>query len=128
MATLRQKLAMKKISENVGNSSLKMGKVLKEAGYSESVCKTPQRVTKTKGWNQLFEEYLPEDLLFQKHRKLLDSKEPRDVIAALTLAYKIKGFYKGKEPEVPENDFSNWTIEELKNYIYKETAKKTQAV
>jgi len=57
MATLKQKLALKKLSENVG---MPIGKAMKEAGYTEATSKTPKRLTATKGWAELLEEYLPD--------------------------------------------------------------------
>ena len=51
MATTKQKIAAKKISENIRIQGPKkpIGEILKESGYSEGVSKSPQRVTETKG-------------------------------------------------------------------------------
>ena len=64
--TLRQQIAVKKLAEIVRNSKGKrvtIGKILRESGYSESVSKSPTRVTKSKGWDKLMEEYFPDDAL-----------------------------------------------------------------
>lgn len=110
MATTRQKTAAKKLSENIGNKGSKksMGEILKEAGYSDSVSKTPSRVTKSKGWQELMEEYFPAEYLMKIHKKILNKKEiisyrgeyiktrqpHSDVKYALEMLYKMKGYYK----------------------------------
>ncbi len=72
--TLKQKRAFELIhnpSENIRS----MGEGLRKAGYSEETSKAPQRVTETKGWQQLMEEYLPDTLLADVHLGLLKSKQ-----------------------------------------------------
>lgn len=49
-------------------------KAMIEAGYSESYAKS-SAIKKKKTWNELMEEYLPDDLLVEKHQLLLMSKE-----------------------------------------------------
>jgi len=64
------------MSENIRKGGSKTtGQILKEAGYSESVSKSPQRVTESKGWQELMEEYFPSEYLLKKHKKLLNKKE-----------------------------------------------------
>ena len=50
-----------------------MGEVLREAGYSETVAKTPSKVTNTKSWKQLMDKYIPEEKLAEKHLQLLEA-------------------------------------------------------
>jgi hypothetical protein len=125
MATTKQKIAAKKLSENIGKQKSKksMGKILKESGYSESVCKTPQRVTETKGWKELMEEYFPTEYVYKIHKKLLNKKEivsykgefvktrqpHSDVKYALDMVYKLKGLYK----EYEQLDTTNNYLESL---------------
>lgn len=69
MATIRQKLAVEKIAENIRKKQTKpIGAVLKECNYSDSVCKSPQRVTKTQGWAELWAQTFPP----QRAQRLLD--------------------------------------------------------
>ena len=56
--TERQKQAFKGIVLDKGRNK---GKELKKAGYSEGIQKQPSRVTKSKGWQELLEQYLPDD-------------------------------------------------------------------
>lgn len=60
MATAKQKKAMEILVENGGNN---VGKAMIEAGYTPATAKTPQKLTESKGWQELVEEYLPDDLL-----------------------------------------------------------------
>jgi hypothetical protein len=115
MATTKQKIAAKKLSENIRKQGQKkpMQEILKESGYSESVSKSPQRVTESKGWKELMEEYFPAENIYRIHKKLLNKKEiiaykgefiktrqpHSDVKYALDMIYKLKGLYK-------ENEFS----------------------
>lgn len=69
MATLKQKKALKEVGVNGGNIS----KAMKKAGYSDSVSKRTDKLTQTKGWKELMEQYLPDDMLAQKHQELLNS-------------------------------------------------------
>lgn len=134
MATTRQKIAAKKLSENIRNQGSKkpMGKILKEAGYSESVSKSPQRVTETKGWKELMEEYFPNEYIYKIHKKILDKKEiivykgefiktrqpHSDVKYALDMIYKLKGLYKENEFSVSiSNATDSMSMEELDEEI-----------
>jgi hypothetical protein len=88
--------------ENGGN----YGKALAEVGYSPTVVKTPDKVTKSKSWKQLLEERLSNDLLSKKHLELLNKQEvlkigrkrilvpeTQAVSKGLEMAYKLKGYY-----------------------------------
>ncbi|MGH7249392.1 MAG: hypothetical protein ACREGC_00275 [Minisyncoccia bacterium] len=71
MATLKQKLALKKITENHGN----VGQGMIEAGYTPATAKKPKNLTESKGWIELLEKELPDSLLTKVHKKLLAKKE-----------------------------------------------------
>jgi len=55
-ATLKQKTALKKMVENGGNIS----KAMRDAGYSKQTAKNPSKLTKSKSWQQLMDEFLPD--------------------------------------------------------------------
>jgi hypothetical protein len=61
--TTKQKLAFKKTIENRGNVS----KSMREAGYSEETAKNPKNLTESKGWLELVDVHLADDLLAQVH-------------------------------------------------------------
>lgn len=107
MPTLRQKAAFEKILEN----PRPIGTVMREVGYSENTIVDPQNLTKSKGWLELVAEYLPDNVIAERHRELLDKREVvvvrdgkesrveltdqphSDVKGALDMAYKLKGSY-----------------------------------
>ena len=68
MATLKQKKAFKAV---VNGSTIKAGML--QAGYSEETAKRTNKVTRTKGWQELMEKHLPDALLAKKHKEGLDA-------------------------------------------------------
>lgn len=115
MATLKQKRALDVVGENGGNVS----KAMEAVGYSKMTAKTPQKLTNSKGWQELMKKHFPDSKLAALHKKLLEKKEVivvsdgakegshieytgqphTDALKALETAYKIKG--KMKEGETP---------------------------
>ena len=72
MATIKQKRAFKEVGENGGNIS----KAMKVAGYSITKPNvSTEKLTKSKGWEELMEKHLPDSLLAKKHRELLNSTD-----------------------------------------------------
>lgn len=57
--SIRQKKVMEKLAVNGGS----MKSAMLEAGYSEEYASNPQKLIKTKTWEELLDEYLPDDLL-----------------------------------------------------------------
>ena len=106
MPTLKQTMLVGKVIETRGNTS----KAMSSVGYSSISAHNPQQVTRSKGWLQLTEKYLPDLHLARKHREFLDSPKvvrtyrkgellteeeetSAQAVKALDLAYKIKGKY-----------------------------------
>lgn len=96
--TIKQKLVALKITENHGNIS----KTMLEVGYSPNTAKKPQNLTESKGWQQLLEEYLPDDKLLKTHDEALQATKWNDFtgereadhttrLKAVDMAYKVKG-------------------------------------
>ena len=59
-ANPRIKRVFTKKLESVGKP---LGQIMREEGYADNTADNPQRVTETKSWEMLLEEYLPDDLL-----------------------------------------------------------------
>ena len=76
--TQQQKTAFKVWSDMVrktkGKKFISIGKVLKEAGYSKTIQRSPTKVTKTRGWLQLLEEKFPDDKLSDKMDEQLQAR------------------------------------------------------
>lgn len=135
MATIRQKLAASKLSENIRNGRLmkSLGQILKEVGYSESVCKHPDRVTDTKGWQELTANmFISDEELLSLHRELLFAKKVRrlpgnkyftemdgnTVAKALDMAYRLKGYYTlAKRQPIQQDEYKDIPEEELNRQI-----------
>ncbi len=103
MATIRQQ----KVFKAVVKGSTISGAMVK-AGYSKTTAHRTNKVTRTKGWQELLKQHLPDSALAKRHRELLNKQETRtnadgDVIdlgldtqavsKALDMAYKLKGAY-----------------------------------
>lgn len=115
-----------------GMVSLKQA--IKKEGYSDIVAETPANITLSKSWSALLREYLPEDLLAQRHNELLGKREfefveepdPSDpkgkrrimvkkdigphvgaVSKALEMAYKLRGSYA---PEVTPSSMNIYNL------------------
>ena len=118
MPTLKQKIAFKKTLENGGVVS-KAAKGI----YSDSMAKNPQKITNTKGWNKLMEKYIPDKLLAEKHKELLNAEiktrqtlkgeliweeekmDSQAVAKGLDMGYKLKGKYTADKLEIEPMNF-----------------------
>lgn len=134
MATLKQKIAFKKIAENHGNIS----KSMLQVGYSPNTARKPQNLTRSKGWEELMEKYLPDSELAKKHKELLekreinlirkkadtgeeiyevlDQPETQAVSKALDMAYKLKSRYPEGQGEGNKTLIINITEATAKRY------------
>ena len=74
MPTLKQKRAFKIAGENGGN----IMRAMEMAGYAPSVIHATEKLTKSKGWNELMEQHFPDKMLAKKHHEGLNavSKKP----------------------------------------------------
>jgi len=114
MPTLKQELLVKKLVENRGNVS----KSMREVGYSPATAKNPQQTTISKTYQELMKQYLPDDLISERHNDLLNKKkyviikkgnsaksiktdemDTDAVKAGVDMAYKIKGSYAPEKQE-----------------------------
>lgn len=104
---LRQKKALDELVGNGGNIT----KAMIAAGYSPATANTPQKLTESKGWKELMEENMPDELLTTRHAELLNKREKtvlkvgdetvtidlgvdvQAVSKGLDMAYKLKGSY-----------------------------------
>lgn len=87
--TLKHKKVLKNLVENGGNKY----KAIKDAGYSEAVATTPQKVTESKGFQRLVAKYLDDDFVLSALHDDIKAK-PKQRVQELQLASKIKGWLK----------------------------------
>ena len=72
---LRHKLLLKRISENIrkgDDENNSVYRAMKELGYSDSYAKSSTQLKDTRSWQKLVEEELPDSLLAETHKKLLN--------------------------------------------------------
>lgn len=135
MPTIKQQKAAEALVGNGGNIT----QAMITAGYSPNTANTPQKLTESDGFRELMEEYLPDDLLLEKHLELLnktekiaknnnatkqveviDTGEPdtQAVSKALDMAYKMKGSYAPEKritlDLTQESSLTGETIAEIK--------------
>lgn len=72
--------------ENGGNAS----RAMREAGYSAETAKSPSKLTESKGFAELMEAYLPDDMLLRALSDDIEGKA-KNRKAELELAFKLKG-------------------------------------
>jgi hypothetical protein len=84
--TQKQIKAAELVSENIRKDKPEpIGAVLKQAGYSDSVAESPQRVTDTIGFQALIDQYLPEEDLAKAHREVLNTKKIEHMVFPLNM-------------------------------------------
>lgn len=72
--TLKQKKLLQGMVENVGKkgTTKSVGKLMKEAGYTDAMAKNPHKVTQTKTFQQLLDDTIPDSLIIGKIREAFD--------------------------------------------------------
>lgn len=93
MATAKQVKAVEAMVENGGIAS----RAMEEAGYSPNTAKTPQKLTESKGFQEICEEYgLTDSLIIES---LVDDikLKPQNRKPELELGAKIKGMLIDKQ-------------------------------
>lgn len=68
---LRHKALLKELAENGGS----LRKALKKLGYSKVVQNNPKKVTDSKSWQELMDEFLSDEELAKHHEMLLNHKK-----------------------------------------------------
>lgn len=86
MPTQKQKKVIEEIVESGGN--IAMGTAMIQAGYSPATAKTPQKLTESKGWLELLEEYIPDDKL---NKVLQEGLEANRVISSMNTGKQATG-------------------------------------
>lgn len=118
MPTLKQKVAAQKTFENLGKSK---AKILKEAGYSETVANNPQIVTESAGYKEATKPFI-EQMEAERQRlidsmtaKSLDSVTYRDHISSLDILTKNIQLLSGKSTEKIE--LNTTRVEEIEKAL-----------
>jgi hypothetical protein len=116
IGTQKQIKAARYMVENGGNAS----KAMIQAGYSPNTAKTPQKLTGSENFKQLWRDMLPDDLLLKTHfeglqacRYELGKKGEKVQVPDLTTrhkyletAYKIKGYFNAGDVNIVNNNLN----------------------
>jgi hypothetical protein len=94
MATVKQKKAAKALVGNGGNVT----QAMLDAGYSPATANTPQKLTESEGFKEVWEELIPKRLIIETHKRILkktdkDGQPHTDAAKGVDMAYKIDGAY-----------------------------------
>jgi len=128
MATIKQQKVAK---EMVGKGGKSITRAMIESGYSKNTAHTPSKLTRSKGWNELMDQFFPDEkmaktlgqqigatkIVFDNHKKYsFPDNDAR--LRALDQGFKLKQKYK--PTQIDMRSFVGWTPEELKKYAKKD--------
>lgn len=69
MPNQRVRMVFKNIMENRGKS---VSSAMLDEGFSPAYASNPQQLTRSKGWKELMDQYIPEEELNKHHKQLLN--------------------------------------------------------
>lgn len=118
---LKQRKVAKAIIENHGTS---VSKAMRDAGYSDAYASNPQELIRTKSFQELLDEYLPDEKLAQVHAELIDNEEANIRLRSVDLGYKIKSKFEPDKIEVIKK-YEDMPYEELEK-LYEQRTKETK--
>lgn len=70
---LRAKTTVQKMVAN-GGKRRSLAQSMREAGYSESYARNPQKIKGTKAWQDYLEEFIPDEQIAVAHKTLLEAQ------------------------------------------------------
>jgi len=88
MATLRQKRAIQKTVENGGNIT----QAMKDVGYKKSTINNPSNLTRSDGFKELLDEFLPELNLMKVHKEGLEANKTISAVVGTDATGKTMDF------------------------------------
>jgi hypothetical protein len=102
MATARQKLAFRKLSEKVRDQKpVVMGRIMREVGYSKQTSLKPKKLTESAGWQQLLGRVDDFPLITQAFNIAL-AEDKRASLQAIDMLLKLKDRYPAGKLKVQE--------------------------
>jgi hypothetical protein len=70
---IRAKTTVQKMVVN-GGKRRSLAQSMREAGYSESYARNPQKIKQTRAWQEYLEEYIPDEAVAVAHKELLGAQ------------------------------------------------------
>lgn len=87
MSTSKQAILLGKMVENGSTYAGKsLGQLMIEAGYSPNTARAPTKITKSKGFMELVDEFLPDNELMEIHEGLLKAKAIDHLVFPLAMS------------------------------------------
>lgn len=96
----------------IENPDEPLGSAMRQAGYSDSQAKNPHQITRTRTWQQLMDEYLPQDKLvavlaeqleatntYILNGKVHTKPDNQARLKAADTAFKLRGVYNTEEKD-----------------------------
>ena len=112
MANLRQTIAVNKLVEisrkAKGQKNVTIGKILREAGYSENTAIKPSQVTQSKGFLELLHEAMPDNEVSALQTSLMK--------AAKLDSYKVESRLSDKEIQQMVEDIPGCKVRKITRY------------
>lgn len=93
-------MRMRKAAKHLAENGSSLGAAMRAAGYSETIARAPSKITQSKTWQELMDEFLPESLLAQKHNELLHSDNSQAVSKGLEMGYKLRGTFAPERKQI----------------------------
>ena len=121
-ANIKHRKVAKAIVDNGGNVS----KAMREVGYSDAYAKNPQKLLQTKSFQELLDEYLPDELLTSTHRELVHDEDSNIRLRSVDLGYKIKNKFEPEQHELIVRNYRELPDEELEKIYNAKANTKTQ--
>ena len=130
----QHKLLLKTISENI-RKGMSMGEAMLSVGYSVAYSKSTNHLKETESWQELMKTHLPDTLLAEKHKQILNKTEilvvdkkivktgqpHSDVKYGVEMGYKLKGKF---EPETLNLKFGAYNKDQLLDLLVGKLHKK----
>ncbi len=118
--TINQRRVFDKVKEQLENTGkVSVSKAIRDAGLPAVTQKNPQQITRSKGWEELMKEHIPESLAIETHKSLMKATHlDQMTFPALKKPKKPKvNLNKDEEDdyeEIIEDDTEQITDEEIK--------------
>ena len=98
---------MKRYASNLVTNGGNKKKALLDAGYSQAIAKNPQKVEKSKGFQQLAELYFPDSFLLEEHKKnIVQDKDKGAKNKAIDMSYRLKDRYPKESTEYESGELT----------------------
>lgn len=100
----KMEIAARMMGEAIARGdSMSKGELLRRAGYSKTVQRTPQKVTEKLSFQECLDKYLPISKIVRRHTELMDSVEDNVALKAAELGYRVRGHIVQKSAHLHAN-------------------------